>query len=191
MTLDGKTAFVSGSGHNIGRAIVIEFASRGANVVINGLTDLESAEKVAEEARSLGVGAIVTMGNIGDNLQVQAMAKAAVDQFGSVDIVVNNAAIRPFKPFLEMDEDFWHNVIAVDMHSAFFTGQAFVPGMVEKGWGRIINITGMNAMHGYNGRCPVSAAKHGLWGITKSMAKEFGPKGLTVCLLYTSPSPRD
>ena len=116
MTLDGKTAFVSGSGHNIGRAIVIEFASRGANVVINGLTDLESAEKVAEEARSLGVGAIVAMGNIGDNLQVQAMAKAALDQFGSVDIVVNNAAIRPFKPFLEMDEDFWHNVIAVDMH---------------------------------------------------------------------------
>ena len=187
MTLDGKTAFVSGSGHNIGRAIVIEFASRGANVVINGLTDLESAEKVAEEARSLGVGAIVAMGNIGDNCQVQAMAKAAVDQFGSVDIVVNNAAIRPFKPFLEMDEDFWHNVIAVDMHSAFFTGQAFVPGMVEKGWGRIINITGMNAMHGYNGRCPVSAAKHGLWGITKSMAKEFGPKGLTVNAISPGP----
>ena len=87
-----------------------------------------------------------------------------------------------------MDEEFWHNVISVDMHSAFYTGQAFVPGMVERGWGRVINITGMNAMHGYNGRCPVSAAKHGLWGITKSMAKEFGSrKGITVNAISPGP----
>ncbi|MEC8699443.1 MAG: SDR family NAD(P)-dependent oxidoreductase, partial [Pseudomonadota bacterium] len=187
MTLDGKTAFVSGSGHNIGRAIVLEFAGRGANVVVNGLTDPESAEKVADEARSLGVGAAVAMGNVGDSAQVKEMAKVALGAFGGVDIVVNNAAIRPHKPFLEMDEEFWHNVISVDMHSAFYTGQAFVPGMVEKGWGRIVNITGMNAMHGYNGRCPVSAAKHGLWGITKSMAKEFGANGITVNAISPGP----
>ena len=66
------------------------------------------------------------------------MAKAVG---GTLDIVVNNAAIRPHKPFLEMDEGFWHNVISVDMHSAFYTGQAFVPGMVEKGWGRVVNLT--------------------------------------------------
>jgi 3-oxoacyl-[acyl-carrier protein] reductase len=166
MSLKGKTAFVSGSGHNIGRAIALEFAAKGANVVINGLTDRASADKVAEEARALGVGALVAMGSVGDSAAVKAMAAAALAEFGAVDIVVNNAAIRPHKPFLEMDEAFWHNVIAIDMHSAFYTGQAFVPGMVERGWGRIVNITGMNAMHGYDGRCPVSAAKHGLWGIT-------------------------
>ena len=187
MTLDGKTAFVSGSGHNIGRAIVLEFAGRGANVVVNGLSDPDSAEKVADEARSLGVGAIVAMGNVGDSAAVKEMAGKALAEFGAVDIVVNNAAIRPHKPFLEMDEDFWHNVISVDMHSAFYTGQAFVPGMVERGWGRVINITGMNAMHGYNGRCPVSAAKHGLWGITKSMAKEFGSRGITVNAISPGP----
>ena len=187
MTLDGKTAFVSGSGHNIGRAIVLEFAGRGANVVVNGLSDPDSAEKVADEARSLGVGAIVAMGNVGDSASVKEAAGKALAEFGSVDIVVNNAAIRPHKPFLEMDEDFWHNVISVDMHSAFYTGQAFVPDMVERGWGRVINITGMNAMHGYNGRCPVSAAKHGLWGITKSMAKEFGSRGITVNAISPGP----
>jgi len=187
MTLDGKTAFVSGSGHNIGRAIVLEFAGRGANVVVNGLSDPDSAEKVADEARSLGVGAIVAMGNVGDSAPVKEIAGKALAEFGAVDIVVNNAAIRPHKPFLEMDEDFWHNVISVDMHSAFYTGQAFVPGMVERGWGRVINITGMNAMHGYNGRCPVSAAKHGLWGITKSMAKEFGSRGITVNAISPGP----
>ncbi len=187
MSLKGKTAFVSGSGHNIGRAIALEFAAKGANVVINGLTDRASADKVAEEARALGVGALVAMGSVGDSAAVKAMAAAALAEFGAVDIVVNNAAIRPHKPFLEMDEAFWHNVIAVDMHSAFYTGQAFVPGMVERGWGRIVNITGMNAMHGYDGRCPVSAAKHGLWGITKSMAKEFGRKGITVNAISPGP----
>jgi 3-oxoacyl-[acyl-carrier protein] reductase len=187
MTLDGKTAFISGSGHNIGRAIALEFAERGANVVINGLTDRDSAEGVADEARSLGVGAIVTMGSVGDSAVVKEMASAALSEFGSVDIVVNNAAIRPHKPFLEMDENFWHNVISVDMHSAFYTGQAFVPGMVKRGWGRVVNITGMNAMHGYNGRCPVSAAKHGLWGITKSMAKEFGSRGITANAISPGP----
>ena len=110
--IDGKTAFVSGSGHNIGRAIVIEFAGRGANVVVNGLTDRDSAEAVADEARSLGVGAFVAMGSVGDSAAVKEMASAALGEFGSVDIVVNNAAIRPHKPFLEMDEGFWHNVIS-------------------------------------------------------------------------------
>ena len=151
MELQGKTAFVSGSGHNIGRAITLKFANLGANVIVNGLTDPESAEKVAIEARGLGVGATVAMGSVGDNNQVKEMAKVAFEKFGNVDIVVNNAAIRPHKPFLEMDEDFWHNVISVDMHSAFYTCQAFLPGMLQKGWGRVINITGMNAMHGYNG----------------------------------------
>ena len=80
MTLDGKTAFVSGSGHNIGRAIVLEFAGRGANVVVNGLSDPDSAEKVADEARSLGVGAIVAMGNVGDNAAVKEMAASSSGQ---------------------------------------------------------------------------------------------------------------
>ena len=160
---------------------------RRRNVVVNGLTDPDSAEKVADEARSLGVGAAVAMGNVGDSAQVKEMAKVALGAFGGVDIVVNNAAIRPHKLFLEMDEEFWHNVISVDMHSAFLHGPGLCAGYGGEGWNRIVNITGMNAMHGYNGRCPVSAAKHGLWGITKSMAKEFGANGITVNAISPGP----
>jgi len=101
--LKGKTAFVSGSGHNIGRAITLKFSNLGANVVVNGLTDPESAEEVAIEARGLGAGAIVAMGNVDDNNQVKEMDKPALEKFGKVDIVVNNAAIRPHISFLEMD----------------------------------------------------------------------------------------
>lgn len=187
MQLQGKTAFVSGSGFNIGRAILLGFAQAGANVIVNGLTDKNAAEAVAAEAREMGVKSMVVMGNVGRSGDVQTMAAEALAEFGGVDILVNNAAIRPYRPFLEMDDDFWHDVISVDMHAAFYTGKAFLPGMVEKGWGRIINITGMNAIHGYSGRCPVSAAKHGLWGMTKSMAKEFGPKGVTVNAISPGP----
>lgn len=187
MGTQGKTAFVSGSSHNIGRAIVLEFAARGCNVIVNGSRDAAACETVAEEARAKGVEAAVLIGDVGDSAAVKALAGRALARFGTVDIVVNNAAIRPHRPFLEMDDDFWHRVIAVDMHSAFYTGRAFIPGMIGKGWGRIINITGMNAMNGYNGRCPVSAAKHGLWGMTKSMAKEFGHHGITVNAISPGP----
>ena len=187
MSIRGKTAFVSGSAHNIGRAIVLEFAARGCNVIVNGSRDAAACEKVAEEARAKGVEAVVLMCDVGDSASVGAMAEQALARFGTVDILVNNAAIRPKKPFLEMDDAFWHRVIAIDMHAAFYTGRAFVPGMVAKKWGRIINITGMNAINGYDGRCPVSAAKHGVWGITKSMAKEFGPHGITVNAISPGP----
>ena len=117
------------------------------------------------------------------------MASEALDQFGRIDILVNNAAIRPSKPFLEMEDHDWHSVLDIDLNSAFYTCRAFAGGMIEKGWGRIINITGMNAIHGYKGRAPVSAAKHGLWGLTKSLGKEFGPQGVTTNAI--SPGPID
>jgi 3-oxoacyl-[acyl-carrier protein] reductase len=185
--LAGRTAFVSGSGKNIGRAIALELAARGANVVVNGATDRDAAEAVAEAARTHGVAALVAMGDVGSPLAVREIADAALAQFGAVDILVNNAAIRPATPFLEMADADWHRVLDVDLHGAFYTCRAFLPGMVEKGWGRIVNITGMNAIAGYPGRSPASVAKHGLWGLTKSLAKEFGPNGVTVNAISPGP----
>ncbi len=187
MSLQGKTAFVSGSGRNIGRAIALLLADAGCNVVLNGSSDSEACEGVAGEVRERGAEALVAMADVSDSGAVQKLGEQALAQFGCVDIVINNASIRPSMPFLEMTEEHWHKVIGVDMHSAFYTSKAFLPGMIEKGWGRIINITGMNAMHGYSGRCPVSVSKHGLWGMTKSMAKEFGPKGVTVNAISPGP----
>jgi 3-oxoacyl-[acyl-carrier protein] reductase len=185
--LAGKTAFVSGSGKNIGRAIVLELAKRGANVVVNGAADNAAAEAVAKAARAHGVEALVTMGDIGEPDTIRAIAAAALERFGAVEILVNNAAIRPSTPFLEMAEADWHHILDVDLHSAFHTCRAFLPGMVEVGWGRIVNITGMNAIAGYPGRTPASVAKHGLWGLTKSLAKEFGPNGVTVNAISPGP----
>ncbi len=187
MTEKKHVALVTGGGRNIGRAIVLEFAKRGYDVVVNGRADQAAVDAVAEEARALGVRAQALLADVGDPASVKDMAAAALDAYGKVDIVVNNAAIRPESPFLDIADEDWHRVIATDMHSAFYTARAFLPRMVEQEWGRIINLTGMNAIHGYSGRAHVSASKHGLWGLTKALAKEFGPKGVTVNAISPGP----
>lgn len=187
MKKGSKTAFVSGAGKNIGRAIVLELAGRGFNVVINGSRDRASCDKVAEAARKLGAEALVVMGDVGSSAEVRRMAGDALAKFGRVDVVVNNAALRPAKSLLEMTDEEWDRVIDVDMNAAFYTSRAFLPGMIEAGWGRIVNMAGMNAIHGYAGRAPVSAAKHGVWGLTKALAKEFGPKGVTANVISPGP----
>ena len=189
MEHSGKTAFITGGGKNIGRAIAINLASTGCNIVLNGNSDTEACEETAKVLLEKGVKASFVMGNVGSADEVKRMASEALDQFGRIDILVNNAAIRPSKPFLEMADHDWHRVLDIDLNSAFYTCRAFAGGMIEKGWGRIINITGMNAIHGYKGRAPVSAAKHGLWGLTKSLGKEFGPQGVTTNAI--SPGPID
>ena len=180
------TALVTGSGRNIGRAIVLELARRGLNVIVNGRSEPD-ARRVADEASALGVQAAVLTGDVGKREEVERIAAQALQRFERVDVVVNNAAIRPSAPFLEMTAEQWHGVLDVDLHQAFYTAKAFLPGMVEQGWGRIVNITGMNAIHGYSGRAHVSAAKHGAWGLTKSLAKEFGPHGITVNAISPGP----
>lgn len=189
MDLKGRVAFVTGASRNIGREVVIELARRGCDVIVNTRQSKAEAEAVAGEGRKHGVRASALLGDVGRSEDVRGLAERALAEFGKVDILVNNAAIRPEAPFLGMSEEAWHRVLAVDLHSAFYTTKAFLPGMVTQGWGRIINLTGMNAIHGYAGRAHVSAAKHGLWGLTKALAKEFGPKGITVNAI--SPGPFD
>jgi 3-oxoacyl-[acyl-carrier protein] reductase len=187
MGLKGHTAFVTGAGRNIGQAIVLELARRGANVIVNARGNRAEAEAVVAAARELAIDAMCLLGDVGRAEDVQRMAEETLEHFGTVDILVNNAAIRPAKPFLELGEADWHRVLDVDLNAAFYTAKAFLPGMVARGWGRIINLTGMNAIHGYAGRAPVSAAKHGVWGLTKALAKEFGPSGVTVNAVSPGP----
>lgn len=187
MSIRGKTAFVTGAGRNIGRAIALELAERGCNVAVNGRANRAACEETAELVRKKGGEALVAMGDVGDGAVVRQIAEAALGRFGRIDIVVNNAAIRPQKPFLELTDEDWRRVLDVDLNSAFYACRAFLPGMAAAGWGRIVNVTGMNAIHGYSGRAPVSVAKHGLWGLTKALAKEFGPKGVTVNAVSPGP----
>jgi len=187
MSLKGHVALVTGGSRNIGRAIVEELVERGCDVIVNTRTRREESEAVAAQARKHDVRALSILGDVGVAADVRQVAARALAEFGTVDIVVNNAALRPETPFLELADDDWHRVIAIDLHSAFYTAKAFLPGMFAQGWGRIINLTGMNALQGYVGRAHVSAAKHGLLGLTKALAREFGPKGITVNAISPGP----
>lgn len=177
--LSGRTAFVSGSGQNIGRAVAIRLAQAGTNVVVNGSRNREACEETAEMLRDIGVEALVAMGDMGSATDIKRLSTVALARFGRIDILVNNAARRPHKPFLEMTDDDWNQVVDVSLTGAFRTAQAFLPGMVEGGWGRIVNFAGMKAMRGYFEGAPISAAKHGIWGLTKALSREFADKGIT------------
>lgn len=187
MSKPRRTALVTGSGRNIGRACVLALAQDGFDVVVNGGRDRAACEKVAAEARALGVEALVAMGDVGLAADCKRIAGEAIAKFGAVDVLVNNAAIRPSDKFLEMTEEKWRRVLAVDLDAAFWLAQACVPGMLDRKWGRIVNFVGMNAIHGYAGRAHVSVAKHGVWGLTKALGKEFGPKGITTNVVSPGP----
>ena len=186
--LAGKTVLVTGSGRNIGRAIALGLARMGCNVVVNGSSDRKACDATAEAAGALGAGTLVSMGDVSKVEVVQAIAAQALERFGRVDILVNNAAIRPHKPFLEMADEDWQKVIDLDLTAAFYTARAFLPGMVEAGWGRVINLTGMKAIRGYAEGAPISAAKHGLWGLAKALSTEFAGRGITANAVSPGPT---
>lgn len=187
MSTSRRTALITGSGRNIGRAAALALAAQGANVVLNGSNNEAACLAVADEARALGVDAAIAMGDVGSMDGLAAITDSALNAFGRIDILVNNAAVRPTSPFLETDEDEWARILDIDFHSARRLAKAFLPGMIGNGWGRIINFAGMNAIHGYNGRAPVSVSKHASWGLTKSLAKEFGAKGVTANIISPGP----
>lgn len=186
-----RAALITGAGRNIGRACALGLAEDGFDVAINGSSDRAAAEKVAAEAARLGARTLVVMGDVGRPDDCKRIADAAIAEFGAIDVLINNAAVRPGKPFLEASEDEWRRVMSVDLDAAVWLARACLPGMLTKGWGRVINFTGMNAMAGHGGRASVSVAKHGVWGLTKSLAKEFGANGITVNAISPGPIAAD
>ncbi len=178
--LQGKTALITGSGQNIGKAIALLLASSGANVVINGHRNQEAIEKVAEEARNFGTQAIAVMADISDPDAVQKMVDVSIEKFGAVDIVVCNAAIRPRQAFLDISIEDWHRVINTNLSSAFYLARATLPGMKAKQWGRIIHISGYDGFVGAPDRAHNVTCKGGIHALSKAIAMEFGPYGITV-----------
>lgn len=177
--LIGKVALVTGSGRNIGRAAVLAFAREGANVVVNAKANRTGADAVMKEAQELGVRAIAVLGDVSDKAQVDAMVKQALDEFGRVDILVSNAAIRPQKTFTELTVDEWRQVIGVILDGAFYCTQAVLPSMLENGFGRVIYMTGDGAYSGGAKRAHVSAAKMGLTGLARGLASEYAENHIT------------
>jgi 3-oxoacyl-[acyl-carrier protein] reductase len=176
--LDGKVALITGSGRNIGRATALKFAGEGAHIVVNARSNEAEAEAVAREVREKGVKALAVIADVAKRDQVEAMVARAFAEFGRVDILVNNAAIRPHKPFTELTIEDWERVRGVVLDGAIYCTRAVIEGMVKNRYGRILFFTGDGAFTGGSGRAHVSAAKMGLVGLARSLASEFAPHNI-------------
>jgi NAD(P)-dependent dehydrogenase (short-subunit alcohol dehydrogenase family) len=176
----GKTLLVTGSGRNLGKAIVLEFAARGANVVINARSNADEANQVRDEAEALGAKAVVVLGDAAEKSTVEELKARAERAFGHVDIYVSNAARRLHKDFWETTDEDWHRYLNQQLTASWYLAKAFAPGMRERGWGRIIHMNGPDGWVGGPTRIPHSTAKGGLRTLTRSLARSFGPFGITV-----------
>ena len=178
--LDGKVALITGSGRNIGRATALKLAGEGAHIIVNARTNQAEADAVAHEVRDRGVKSLAILADIGKKDQVDAMVARTLGEFGRIDILINNAAIRPHKPFTEVTVQEWERVRGVVLDGAFYCTQAAIPSMVKNQYGRILFFTGEGAFTGGSGRAHVSAAKMGLVGLARALASEFAPQNIRV-----------
>lgn len=177
--LRGRTAIVTGSGQNIGKAIALCFAGNGANVVINGHRNAEAVKAVVTEIQNSGGQAIGMMADVSDPNAVKLMVDRAIEEFGKVDITVSNVSIRPKQEFLDISLEDWHQVLNTNLNAAFYLARAVVPQMIAQKWGRIIHISGDDAFCGENHRVHNITAKLGLHGMTRGLAYELSLYGIT------------
>ena len=193
--LDGKVAIVTGAGRNIGRAIALALADGGASVLVNARSNRAEAEAVAAEIEARGCKALVQLGDVADAAVVQAMADAALTQFGRLDILVNNAALRREKPFAEMSYAEWREIMDVTLDGAFHCVKACLAALRDSGAGTIVNIGGLSAHTGAKDRAHVVTAKAGIVGFTRALAHDLADDGITVnCVvpgLIGTPRPKD
>ena len=178
--LEGKVALVTGSGRNIGRATVLKLAAEGAHVVVNARSNQAEADAVVRDARALGVKALAVIADIAKKDQVDALAAKVLSEFGRVDILINNAAIRPHKPFTDLTTQDWEAVRGVVLDGALYLTRALIESMVKHRYGRILFFTGEGAFVGGSGRAHVSAAKMGLVGFARGLASEFAAQNIRV-----------
>jgi 3-oxoacyl-[acyl-carrier protein] reductase len=179
--LEGKVALVTGSGRNIGRATVLMMAREGANIVVNARSNQQEAESVAREVRDLGVKAVPILADVGNKAEVERLASKALSEFGRVDILINNAAIRPHKPFLEVTDEDWERVRTVVLDGAFYLTRALLGEMVKNKYGRVLFFCGDGSISARSsGRAHLSAAKMALIGMARGLASEFAPHNIRV-----------
>ena len=181
MTLTSKTAVVTGSTSGIGHAIALAFAKDGANVVLNGFGDAGEIEKIRAGIESeFGVKAIYSPADMTKPQEIEEMVRLGEKTFGSVDILVNNAGIQFVSPIEDFPVEKWDQIIAINLSSAFHATRAAVAGMKARGWGRIINTASAHSLVASPFKSAYVAAKHGIAGLTKTVALEVATHGVTV-----------
>jgi 3-oxoacyl-[acyl-carrier protein] reductase len=175
----GKSAIVTGASRGIGRAIALQLASEGANVVVNYNANSVAADEVVAEIKKLGVDALAVQANVGNAADADRLVKEALDKFGRIDFLVNNAGITRDQLLMRMSESDWDDVLDTNLKSAFLMTKAASRPMLKAKGGRVVNISSISGQIGNPGQTNYSASKAGLLGFTRSVARELASRGIT------------
>lgn len=178
--MGNRVAVVTGSSRGIGRAIAIRLAKEGYKVVVNYLNDEKEAKEVLEEIKNEGGEGMIFKADVSSPQDAENLIKSAVDTYGRLDVLVNNAGINKDQLMLRMSDEEWDKLIRTNLNSAFYCSRAALRPMMKTRFGRVINISSVVGISGNAGQAHYAAAKSGLIGLTLSMAREYGNRGITV-----------
>ena len=180
MSLTGKTAIVTGGSRGIGRAVCLELARRGCNIVLSFAGNTAAADQTVSDCQALGVQALAVQGNVADADAVKALFDAALEKFGAIDILVNNAGITRDNLLMLLKEEDFDAVVDTNLKGAFLCMKAAVRPMMKQRRGRIISLSSVVGLRGNAGQVNYAASKAGVIGMTKSLAKELAGRNITV-----------
>ena len=180
MRLKGKVAVVTGGSRGIGRAICLRLAQEGCNVIVNYLTNREKAEDVVKEIGKTGQRAIAVKADVSVMAGAQGLVKAALQEFGRIDMLVNNAGVYSEHFLTDLSEQEWDRIIGVNLKSVFNCCKSTVEYMIKRGEGNIVNISSINGKQGFPGDTHYSASKAGVIGLTMALAKELADHNIRV-----------
>jgi 3-oxoacyl-[acyl-carrier protein] reductase len=180
MRLKGKVAIVTGGGGGIGRGICLKLGAEGASVLVSYRSNKSGAQEVVDRLAAMGSRAMAVQADVSESAQIERMVRISADELGPSDILVNNAGIDLRRPFLEVDEKTWATVIGTNLKGAFFCSQVVARGMKERGSGRIINISSVHSQQTRPTFSHYAASKGGVDALTRAMALELAPYGITV-----------
>ncbi len=180
MELRGQVAIITGGARGIGRATTIELAQAGARVLINYQRSAGAAEALAAEIVAAGGDAFAYQADVADEQAVTGMVQAVLDRWGKIDILVNNAGITADAPLARLRPEQWQHVIETDLTSVFLCCRAVIPAMQRAGYGRIVSVSSLAALAGNVGQTNYAAAKAGIIGLSRSLAREVARDGITV-----------
>lgn len=175
-----KLALVTGASRGIGKACAIELAKAGYDIIINYVGNAEAAEKTVQEIKALGVDSAAYKFDVSNKEEVDKSIAEIIEKYGRIDVLVNNAGITRDGLFMRMSEENWNAVINTNLSSAFFVSQPVVKIMMKQRSGAIVNMASVVGVSGNAGQANYSAAKAGLIGLTKTLAKELGSRGIRV-----------